>query len=234
MEGVSVTPEMRARVLAGVAAALEDEAPETAPEVALEKAAEEVPEEAAETPRKGFTLLASRRYLALAACLLIVLIVGITLLPRPTLEPEQQGGDGTQEGLTYYGAPLELATREELASEVSVPVPEVPMLAAQATKIEYVSLWGDIAEVRYLSDKGKACLRVSPKPGDNSGDYNDYKVVKTLSHNGVTATLKGTNDGYYLALWDQGGYGMSIGFDYPVSYDTLAEYVRSAIEGMSA
>ena len=217
MEGICVTPEMRERVLVGVADALE----------------EDTATKDAGKARTSFTLLSSRRYLALAACLLIVLIVGVALLTHPTIEPEQKGGD-TQEGLTYSGAPLELATREELEAEVGVSVPEVPMLESQASEIEYVSLWGDIAEVRYLSSKGKACLRVSPKSGDNSGDYNDYKVVKTLSRNGVTATLKGTAGGYYLALWDQGGYGVSIGFDYPVSYDTLVSCVRSAIDGMPA
>ena len=219
MEQVSVTPEMRDRVLAGVADALEEDAST----------------EDAGKARTPFTLLSSRRYLAVAACLLIVLIVGVTLLTHPPFgsESEQQGGD-TQEGLTYFGAPLELATREELEAEVGVSVPEVQLLESQATEIEYVSLWGDIAEVRYLSDKGKACLRVSPKPGDNSGDYNDYKVVKTLAYGGVKATLKGTNEGYCLATWNQDGHGVSIGFDYPVSYDTLVSCVKSAIDGLEA
>ena len=233
MEGVRVTSEMRARVLAHVAAAVEDAAYEA--DEAQGQPDHEGDVAPTTAPRRGFTLLESRRYLALAACLLIVLIVGAALLTHPPAGPEseQQGGD-TQESLTYSGAPLELATREELEAEVGVPVPEVLPLKSQASEIEYVSLWGDIAEVRYLSNQGKACLRVSPKSGDNSGDYNDYKVVKTFSHNGVAVTLKGTNEGYYLALWDQGGYGVSIGFDYPVSYDTLVSCVESAIDGLEA
>lgn len=221
MEHVSVTPEMRARVLAGVAAALEEE---SEPEV----------EESLEEPRTGFRVFSGgvkpAHILGIAACLVIALVVGTTLLNRPSVETGTPGGDNP--GNVMLGAPEELATAEELSAAVGVPVPAVPALDDKATAMEYVSLWGEIAEVRYHLPEGDVDLRVSPEPGDNSGDYNEYPIEETLVYGGVTVTCKGDDNGYYLAYWDQDGRGVSIRFDYPVPLETLQSCVWSAIDAL--
>lgn len=214
MERVQVTPEIRERVLANVVAAVEEEA---------------VAEE-----RKGFRLfsggLKATHILGIAACLVIALVVGTTLLNRTPAETDNPGGDNP--GNVAITAPDELATAEELAAAVGVPVPEVPALDGDAMAIEYVSLWGEIAEVRYQLPEGRADLRVSPETGDNSGDYNEYSVEETFEYGGVTVTLKGSDDGNQLAIWDQDGYGVSLRFDEPVARDALVTCVESVIDAL--
>ena len=213
MEHISVTPEMRERVLANVTAALEEE---------------QAPEE-----RKGFKLFSGgrsqTRWLAVAACLVVALVVGVGLLTRPAVEP----GDTTVPGsVAIANGMVEVASAEELAEAVGVSVPKVPALDDEASSVTYVSLWGSVAEVRYALPEGEASLRISGEPGDNSGDYNEYDVEETLEHGGATATLKGGDEGYQLATWDQGGQGVSLRFDTPVARDTLVTCVESAIDAL--
>ena len=239
MEGIAVTPEMRSRVLAGVAAALEDAAPEVdaaelafefEPDVAVVAELEPSPE-----PRKSFKLFTGgrpkTRYLAMAACLLVALIVGVALLRGP-LAGDDADEDANPGPIAVVNGMEEVASAEELAAAVGVPVPSVPALDAQATSVGYVSLWGEIAEVNYELSDNVASLRIAPVPGDNSGDYEAYSVEETLEYGGATVTLKGTDEGYQLALWDQGELGVSLRFNEPVARDTLVASVESAIDGI--
>lgn len=221
MEHVSVTPEMRARVLAGVVAALEEE---SEPEA----------EEPVDEPRTGFRVfsggLKPTHILGIAACLLLALVVGTVLLNRPSVETGTPGGEGPGDVAMY--APEELATAEELSEAVGVPVPYVPALDDVADEVTYVSLWGEIAEVCYELPEGSADLRISPEPGDNSGDYNAYPVEWETDLDGLEVMIKGDDEGYYLAYWDQDGHGVSVRFDYPVPLETLQSCVWSAIDAL--
>ena len=250
MEGIAVTPEMRSRVLAGVAAALESAAPEMdetelafefEPEVA---AAEPEPEPSPEpspepepepAPRKSFQLFLGGRpktsYLAAAACLLVALVVGVALLNGP-LAGDDLDGDANPAPIAAVNGMAELASAEELAAAVGVPVPAAAALEAQAASVAYVSLWGEIAEIDYELADNVATLRIAPVTGDNSGDYEAYSIEETFDYGDVTVTLKGAEGGYQLALWDQGKLGVSLRFNEPVSRDTLVSCVESVIDGM--
>ncbi len=72
-------------------------------------------------------------------------------------------------------------------------------------------------EVRY----DDVILRKSKGNEDNSGDYNNYDVVKTVD--GVT--LKGDGNNYHLASWASGDYAYSITSSGGLSLDTISELV---------
>ncbi len=72
-------------------------------------------------------------------------------------------------------------------------------------------------EVRY----DDVILRKSKGNEDNSGDYNNYDVVKNVD--GVT--LKGDGNNYNLASWVNGDYAYSITSSGGLSLDTISELV---------
>ena len=228
MERISVTPEMRERVLAGVAEAL---AAEDVAEVV--ELSEEEPAEEPVAERKGLRLFSGgrsqTRWLAVAACLLVALVVGVALFNMPTVEPDDTTVPGS---VALANGMVEVASAEELSDAVGVPVSDVPALDGLSSSVTYVSLWGNVAEIDYQLDDNAACLRISGEPGDNSGDYNTYAVEETLEHAGATVTLKGGDEGYQLAIWDQGELGVSLRFDAPIDRNTLVSCVESVIDAL--
>lgn len=201
MDRVTVTPEMRERVLTNAA-------------------------EAAARPVKR---RASRKLcLAIAACLALVLLGSLTLprlikrpgTPTPTGVELQQGG---WEMAEYDSA-------EALSAAAGFAVRDVPALAAASAKRTCSLIGGDLAEIAYPVADAVFYYRVSPGSGDNSGDYNEYASVRSVELGGVSVTFKGDAASCCLAIWEEGGSAYSLSCPAGVPYAEMEGYVLSALQ----
>ena len=201
MERVTVTPEMRERVLSNAA-------------------------EAAAKP--GTRRNPWKSCLAIAACLALVLLGSLTL-PRLINRPETTtptGGDLLQGGweLTEYDSP------EALSAAAGFAVRDVPALAAASAEKTCALIGNDLAEITYPVADTEFCYRVSPGSGDNSGDYNEYTSVQSVELGGVTVTFKGDETNCCLAFWEKGGYACSLSCLAGIPYADMEAYVLSALQ----
>lgn len=198
MERVEVTPEMRERVLAN----------------ATEVAAKPV------TRRNPW-----KSCLAIAACLVLVLLGSLTLprlLSRPAT-PVPTEGDLQQGGweITEYGSV------EALSEAAGFAVQDVPALADARKTCALIS--GELAQIDYTTADTAITYRVSPGSGDNSGDYHAYSAVESREIGGVPVTFKGDGASCSLALWEAGGRAYSLSCFAGIPYDAMESYVRSVL-----
>ena len=157
-----------------------------------------------------------RRYLPLAACVLI-LAVGAISLPHLSHQGAEQPGDE----VAWGNGIEEVASLAELEEKVGFSIAE-PSLPFAADTAEYSSYWGEMAQIDYIGAENSASFRKSAGEEDNSGDYSGYDKVETLSLDGMELTLKGDADGYRLAIWRNQGYAYSIRFENSLDWDGAA------------
>ena len=194
MEKVQVTEEMRHRILQNIDGAVQ-----------------------AKQPRPW------RRYLPLAACVLI-LAVGAISLPQLSHQGAEQPGDE----VTWGNGIEEAASLAELEEKVGFSVAE-PSLPFAVDTVEYSSYWGEMAQIDYIGTENSASFRKSAGDEDNSGDYSEYDRVETLSLDGVELTLKGDADGYRLAIWCNQGYAYSIRFENSLDWENAAAVLTEIV-----
>lgn len=152
-----------------------------------------------------------KKYWPAAACLVVCVALAIAL--PALLSKQEQSNPPVQ----LSNPMVEVDTPEALSQAVGIALrePPLPFVPAQVT---YTSLGGDIAQITYLSSDGKKALfRQSPGQEDNSGDYTVYTVTLMPQKN---VTLKGTEDGYTLALWQEGEYSFSLNLSYPLPLES--------------
>lgn len=197
MDHLQVTDDMKARILSSL------------------KQAEPASASPAPTPPFRHT----KRYLSLAACL-ILLIVGAAVLPHwqhNTPEPNEPG---------VMGVPniTEVDSVQTLAETVGFPVSDVPTLPFTPTETTYTAYGQDLAQITYADQTQTAVYRKSSLEEDNSGDYNVYADVQTISLAGIPVTLKGNDGSYALAIWQSGSYSYSLSLSpgaTPDSWNTI-------------
>lgn len=165
-----------------------------------------------------------KRYAALAACLAVVLIgalAGPKLLHPPASEnPPVQGENGI----------VECTGADELSKAVGVPVSEVKTLPFKTTQTEYLSYWGEMAEITYTgANDESAVYRISKGTEDNSGDYNTYPATETITVGSLSVELKGSEGSYTLACWTDGTYAYSLNLSDGVdasAWDTIITHAN--------
>ena len=160
-----------------------------------------------EKKKKGLT----RHLFALAACLAIIVCCWFAWKPKPS---QEQGVMVTNQIETVEGV-------DALAAKTGIPIEELTGLPFAATQREYTSYWGELAEIRYIGESETLRYRKSRGTGDNSGDYNQYTQETTLTIFGCVVTLKGSADGYTLAVWTDGTYAYSVNSSTPLSLDAF-------------
>lgn len=178
MDRIRITKEMRERLLAGLCAADLSAAPAAPP-----------------------VRLPLRRYLAAAACLVLVLAGAFRLMPAPA--PDDPLTLTVPDVVAYDSA-------QALSAAAGFSVSDVPLLPFEPESCAYTLLWKELAEISYTGDGKTAAFRKSPGSGDNSGDYTAYSDKDTLSLGGLAVTLKGDDGLYSLALWQDAEYGYSL------------------------
>ena len=76
-----------------------------------------------------------------------------------------------------------------------------------------------MAEINYSDDSNDATFRKAVGSDDISGDYNSYANVKICQNNGTSVTLKGTGEGYSLAIWQKDNYTYALSLSEEISED---------------
>ena len=202
MSRVSVTPEMRERVLAGVAEHRQLKQKTTAGNVKnIRKWVRWVPAVA-------------------AACFLLVIGLQIYHINQTTDEPN----DVASEGVTEY------ASLAELEKAVGFDMPELEALPFKKAETMYTNASG-IARIDYYGSSEESITISKGKDDgtDISGDYNEYSSVSEETIGGVTVTLKGNDGEFNLAAWTDDGYAYAVS-SYPgMSSDKMTDLIESLI-----
>lgn len=198
MDRVEVTAEMRGRILEALRRA--DLKPEA----------------------KAVPSPAVRRYLSLAACL-VLLAAGAALLPRLL--------DRTEPDPLVLTVPdiVEAASAQELSGLVGFHVAEPSALPFAAEETTYTARWGEMAQITCTGEGQSLTFRQSLGTGDNSGDYTAYGDILERTENGNAVTLKGDGGVYSLVLWQSGDYACSLRFDPGVPEDVCMD-VRGQLQ----
>lgn len=188
MNRVTVTPEMRQRVLRNVKAA------------GIQK-------------RKRVM----GQLTALAACLAIVLCGWLVWQPRDVQEPEPD--------VMAIPQIEEAVSIDELSAKTHIPLAELTGIPFPVERTEYVSYWENLAEIQYFGGSESLRYRKSQGTEDNSGDCNVYDREETTKVGENSVTLKGTDEGFTLAVWTDGSYAYSISLTTPLSQDSIRAFL---------
>lgn len=202
MSRVSVTPEMRERVLSNVAEHRKLKQKSSAGNVKNNR-----------RWMRWFPAVA-------AACFLLVVGLQIYHINQPTDEPI----DEASEGITEY------ASLTELEEAVGFDMPELEALPFETAETLYTNAFG-IARIDYHGSS-EECITISKSKNDGtdvSGDYNEYSSVIEETVDGITVTLKGNEESYNLAIWTDGEYAYAISANPGISYEIIMKMIQVII-----
>lgn len=161
-------------------------------------------------PSKAVRFSALKKYLSVAACLVLLLAGVVTLsqlLERTEPEPPV---------LTVPNI-VEAASLQELSGLVGFEVTTEFSLPFEVEKITYCSYWNEMAEIEYSGRECFAIYRQSIGSDDNSGDYNTYSDMVEIAVNNQNVTLKGNDGAYVLGIWTDGNHSYSLSISPGVS-----------------
>ncbi len=163
-----------------------------------------------------------RRWGAMAACLTVVIAGGLALphlLPQNgTEDPPVMTGPGTEE----------MDSRAALEQAVGFSVEEAEHLPFAPQEVLYTAFDSGLAQVEYRGENGQtAILRKSQGTEDNSGDFNQYPDVETLTMADADVTLKGADGRFTLALWQKDGFSYSLNLSQGQNIESWAEILCS-------
>lgn len=146
-----------------------------------------------------------QKYLSIAACF-ILLLVSVFAIPK-FLKPEERREPSD---ILQSNGIVDVNTIEELSEAVRFPVDNITTLPFEATEITYTAYWGELAEVSYSNGEQTLIYRKSFGKEDNSGDYTTYKSESQIDIRNTAVTIKGNNEKYNLAVWNNSQYSYSI------------------------
>lgn len=180
MAYLTVTPEMRRRVL------------------------QRLQQEELPLPRqRPLRFPGLKKYLAAAACL-VLLLAGAATLPR-LLQP-----DIPAPPVQTIPDISQVDSAQALSDLVGFPVTEEFALPFTPVSVDYTSYWRELAQVQYNGEDRWATFRKSPGDQENSGDYTPYSATAQITVGGVSVTLKGEEGLYLLAVWSDGTFSYSL------------------------
>ena len=139
--------------------------------------------------------------------------------------PNRQNDDLTQ----AVNGIEECTSLDELAAKVNFTVTELKELPFTSEQVSYLSFWNTLAEIDYDGADNSITFRTSKEKEDNSGDYNVYETNETINVNGITITLKGNNQAYSLAIWQNEEYSYSISLEKGISKEDLTALLNANI-----
>ena len=162
--------------------------------------------------------------LAVAACAALLLAGAVVLPYRFGERGEKESPSGVQSGLWDR---TEAASCQELSQLVGFPVETLGAVPFEVTDVRYTAYGGGLAEIAYSGEEQKLVFRKAMGQTDPSGDYTAYAVQTTVEVDGSTVTLNGAEDGYCLAVWQDGTYSWSIRSTMAYSTDVWTEILES-------
>ena len=200
MEHIEVTPAMRERILHNL-------------------------ETAASKPAKVVHFVPWKQIFSVAACA-AVLVIGVTALPHGG---ELGSASSSPDSIVGTAAPTQdFSSAAELSAAAGFSVPEPQKLPFEVQTTTYTLIWGEIAQVKQAGTEEQCvAFRVSQDSEDNSGDYTVYETEQHLNCNGVDITLKGNDDGFYLAVWQTGDFSYSVHSSVGMTVEQMEAVIQS-------
>ena len=111
---------------------------------------------------------------------------------------------------------------------VGFSVEEAETLPFAPQEVLYMAFDSGLAQVEYRGENGMtALLRKSQGMEDNSGDFNQYPDVDTLTMADADVTLKGADGRFTLALWQKDGFSHSLSLSQGQNIESWAEMLCS-------
>lgn len=202
MEHIEVTPAMRERILQNLK--LSDSKP---------------------TKANVVHFVPWKQILSFAACA-AVLIVGVTAMPHGD---ELGSASSSTDSMVGTAAPTqEFSSSAELSVAAGFSVLEPQNLPFEVQTTTYTFIWGEIAQVKQTgTEEQYVTFRVSQDIEDNSGDYTIYKTEQQLNYNGIDITLKGSEDGFHLAVWQTDAFSYSVNSSVGLTIEQLEAILQS-------
>ncbi len=157
-----------------------------------------------------------RHLVSLAACLAIVVCCWYAWKPR----------EAQEQGMLAVSQIETVDSLEALAQKTGLPLVELTGLPFAPERTEYVSYWGNLAEIQYFGETDTLRYRISQGTDDNSGDYNVYAQSTETEISGNVVALKGENGAYTLAVWTDGQYAYSISVTVPISREIFTALIE--------
>lgn len=170
-------------------------------------------------PKKTAPCHNYKRYLSAAACF-VFLLIGSILIRSAVKVP----GKPPLFGET---AILEHSTINELSKAVGFTVQELHNLPFDAETVQYLSFWGELAEIEYSAGNHTVVFRMAYGEDDISGDYTEYSLIENRRVYGYDVTLKGIGDKFNLAVWKHDDFSYSIRIMDGISENELLDMVQS-------
>lgn len=103
---------------------------------------------------------------------------------------------------------------------------QIPDEIRGAKAVEFRNLGTKMLEVIYYDgDTEVARVRKGIGTDDISGDYNEYEAEETVDAADTQVTLKGSADGYALAVWNADGYAYAVSVTKEISKDEMLQLV---------
>lgn len=88
-------------------------------------------------------------------------------------------------------------------------------------------LFGSLVEISYQSSQDTILYRTEKTAQDIGGDYTEYAVTTTEQINDCTATLKGNDDTFHSATWNDADTAYSLSSDSGLIKDTIVSIIES-------
>ena len=97
--------------------------------------------------------------------------------------------------------------------------------------VAFRNLGTEMLEVIYYDgDAEVARVRKGTGEDDISGDYNVYEIEEAVDVTGTQVTLKGSADGYVLAVWNEGGYAYVVSVTKKITKDEILQIVEEIVK----
>ena len=97
--------------------------------------------------------------------------------------------------------------------------------------VAFRNLGTEMLEVIYYDgDAEVARVRKGTGEDDISGDYNVYEIEEAVDVTGTQVTLKGSADGYALAVWNEGGYAYAVSVTKKITKDEILRIVEEIVK----
>ena len=97
--------------------------------------------------------------------------------------------------------------------------------------VAFRNLGTEMLEVIYYDgDAEVARVRKGTSEDDISGDYNVYEIEEAVDVTGTQVTLKGSADGYALAVWNEDDYAYAVSVTKKITKDEILQIVEEIVK----
>lgn len=175
------------------------------------------------TRKKVIPFFCSKRYMAVAACLTLLLVgtVSLTTIYTPR-QPENTSE--LQSGIFNV---TKASSADELSKLVGFEVQDLQYVPFDIMEVQYISYGEELAEIKYIGETQNLIFRKTAGNADPSGDFTAYSDIATLKSDKGFVTLKGDSGVYTLAIWQDGNDSCSIKSSVPLVQEEWLKILKT-------